>query len=320
MTADKHNGITQLEYNVIHLTDHQGNVRMVASAGGAVEETNHYYPFGALFGESAGGGRQHYKYNGKELDRLLALDWYDYGARWYDPVLARWHAIDPLANENPSVSPYAYCDNNAVNKIDPDGMDDYYTSNGVYLGTNKSTSDYIYITDKYTKTDIGYIIPINSRTRLDKANLKAEAYSKIFTKTLKLGGVDTRTLNDGKIQVTVWESSPNGVKESTNYTDKSSLNGDALAVTDSDHSNGAIITAFVWPEYTEERKVFITRSNILSCLETHERKGHYVKNYKHVKNKPDQTYKDQKNDPVWKKVTPFYKNYIEDIIKYYGYE
>ena len=153
MTADKHEGITQLGYNAIcgdiiyydfeperilfdggyvtfvnnrpayhfYLADHQGNVRMVASAGGAVEETNHYYPFGALFGESAGGGRQHYKYNGKELDRLLALDWYDYGARWYDPVLARWHIIDPLANEAPGISPYAYCNNNAVNAVDPDG-------------------------------------------------------------------------------------------------------------------------------------------------------------------------------------------------------
>ena len=96
-------------------------MRIVASAGGAVEETSHYYPFGALFGESAGDGRQHYKYNGKELDRLLALDWYDYGARWYDPVLARWHAIDPLANESPDVSQYAYCGGDPVNRVDPDG-------------------------------------------------------------------------------------------------------------------------------------------------------------------------------------------------------
>ena len=117
---------------------------MVASAGGAVEETNHYYPFGALFGESAGGGRQHYKYNGKELDRLLALDWYDYGARWYDPVLARWHTIDPLANEAPGISPYVYCNNNAINKIDPNGMDDYFTEAGLFL-FNKGIGGNIYI-------------------------------------------------------------------------------------------------------------------------------------------------------------------------------
>ena len=104
-----------------YLTDHQGNVRVVASADGTVEETNHYYPFGALFGESAGSNRQRYKYNGKELERLLALDWYDYGARWYDPVLARWHTVDPLAEKYPDISPYVYCLNNPVNAIDPDG-------------------------------------------------------------------------------------------------------------------------------------------------------------------------------------------------------
>ncbi|WP_289298965.1 RHS repeat domain-containing protein, partial [Xylanibacter caecicola] len=101
-----------------YLRDHQGNVRVVADENGTVEETNHYYPFGALFGECAENNKQRYKYNGKELDRLLSLDWYDYGARWYDPVLARWHAVDPLADKYPDVSPYVYCNNNAVNAVD----------------------------------------------------------------------------------------------------------------------------------------------------------------------------------------------------------
>ncbi|MFA4047027.1 RHS repeat-associated core domain-containing protein [Prevotella sp. PCHR] len=104
-----------------YLTDHQGNVRVVVDENGTVEETNHYYPFGALFGESVDKNKQRYKYNGKELDRLLSLDWYDYGARWYAPVLARWHAVDPLADKYPDVSPYVYCNNNAVNAVDPDG-------------------------------------------------------------------------------------------------------------------------------------------------------------------------------------------------------
>uniref|UniRef100_UPI00259D1C32 RHS repeat-associated core domain-containing protein n=1 Tax=Xylanibacter caecicola TaxID=2736294 RepID=UPI00259D1C32 len=104
-----------------YLMDHQGNVRVVADAQGNIEQTNNYYPFGALFGDGTGDDVQRYKYNGKELERLLALDWYDYGARWYDPVLARWHAVDPLAEKYPDISPYVYCNNNAVNAIDPDG-------------------------------------------------------------------------------------------------------------------------------------------------------------------------------------------------------
>ena len=138
-----------------YLTDHQGNVRVVASADGTLEETNHYYPFGALFGESAGSSRQRYKYNGKELERLLSLDRYDYGARWYDPVLARWHSVDPLAEKYPDISPYVYCHDNPVNKIDPDGMDDYFNELGAFvsrIGSGskvmiKSGESYICIND-----------------------------------------------------------------------------------------------------------------------------------------------------------------------------
>ena len=45
------------------LKDHQGNNRVVINQGGTVEQVNHYYPFGGLFGESTAGGVQPYKYN-----------------------------------------------------------------------------------------------------------------------------------------------------------------------------------------------------------------------------------------------------------------
>ena len=41
----------------------------------------------------------------------------------YDPILGRFNTIDPLAEKYYSISPYAYCDNNPVNAIDPFGMD-----------------------------------------------------------------------------------------------------------------------------------------------------------------------------------------------------
>ena len=35
-----------------YLQDHQGNNRVVCNASGTVEQVNHYYPFGGLFGAS----------------------------------------------------------------------------------------------------------------------------------------------------------------------------------------------------------------------------------------------------------------------------
>ena len=88
-----------------------------------VVQVINYKTFGGLMGESTGGDTQTYKYNGKELDRINGLDWYDYGARNYDAALGRWHVVDPLAEKYYNVSPYAYCGNNPVNRIDPNGME-----------------------------------------------------------------------------------------------------------------------------------------------------------------------------------------------------
>ena len=73
------------------------------------------------------------KYNGKELDRMHGLDWYDYGARMYDPVIGRWTTVDPLAEKYYDVSPYVYCHNNPINRYDPNGMDDYFNQKGIYM-------------------------------------------------------------------------------------------------------------------------------------------------------------------------------------------
>ena len=104
--------------------DHLGNNREVVDASGAVTQVTNYYPFGAPYADasaSKGSDVQPYKYNGKELDLMHGLNTYDYGARQHDPILARWDRINPLCEKYYSTSPYAYCMNNPVRFIDPDG-------------------------------------------------------------------------------------------------------------------------------------------------------------------------------------------------------
>jgi RHS repeat-associated protein len=53
--------------------------------------------------------------------------WYDYGARFYDPALGRWHVVDPaIENKHYEWSPYTYVYNNPIMLIDPFGLDSVY--------------------------------------------------------------------------------------------------------------------------------------------------------------------------------------------------
>ena len=61
-------------------------------------------------------------YTGKEdQDMDFSTGYTDFGARQYSPALRRWMTPDPLSEKYYGVSPYAFCNNNPVNLVDPDG-------------------------------------------------------------------------------------------------------------------------------------------------------------------------------------------------------
>ncbi|HMQ70618.1 MAG TPA: RHS repeat-associated core domain-containing protein, partial [Ignavibacteria bacterium] len=61
------------------------------------------------------------QYNGKEYSEDLGLNWNDYGARWFDPEIAKWRSIDPMAEKYYPLSSYSYVADNPLIFVDPDG-------------------------------------------------------------------------------------------------------------------------------------------------------------------------------------------------------
>jgi RHS repeat-associated protein len=62
-----------------------------------------------------------YAFNAKELDEENGM--YYYSARYYAPPT--FISRDPMFEEKPWMSPYAYCANSPINKVDPTGEDEY---------------------------------------------------------------------------------------------------------------------------------------------------------------------------------------------------
>ncbi len=109
---------------VYDIKDYLGNTRVSfkpTAAGNEIMQEDHYYPFGmkmAGLSQVTGSPETRFTGGGKKLEDDFNLNWYHYGARYYDPQLGRWQQVDPLDEFH---SPYVYVANNPVMFIDPDG-------------------------------------------------------------------------------------------------------------------------------------------------------------------------------------------------------
>lgn len=99
-------------------TDHLGSVRVVTGGSGNVVFSSGYMPYGTGT-NTAGSAMNEFRFSGKEVQPQAGL--LDFGARLYDPRSASWLSLDPMAEKYYSVSPYAYCANDPLDLVDPEG-------------------------------------------------------------------------------------------------------------------------------------------------------------------------------------------------------
>jgi RHS repeat-associated protein len=113
------------------------NLQVTHIKGPILEET-HYYPFGlTMAGISSTASnntfKNRYGFGSKEIQERefydnSGIDLNDFGARYFDFQLGRWHSVDPHCNNYLMFSPYVYVGNSPILLVDPDGKDWFYHS------------------------------------------------------------------------------------------------------------------------------------------------------------------------------------------------
>ena len=176
--------------------DHLGSIREVWA--GNTQKTiqrTWYYPSGLPIEKGYNPDYQQRKYNGKEWIEAHGLDEYDSQARMYYPAIMRTTTIDPLCEKYYSISPYAWCGNNPVRFIDPDGRDARLVGTGAKEDPYIIQAKYFYkngsLNEDQLKGLSGAIAAYNSAGGKDGIKIKNEDGGFSYVKfDLSAEGVD----------------------------------------------------------------------------------------------------------------------------------
>ncbi|MGM9865115.1 MAG: RHS repeat domain-containing protein [Muribaculaceae bacterium] len=212
-----------------YIPDYQGNIvgvyntapDAITHVDSPLDQHTRYYPYGLPFADAYSPTANRRKYGAKELTPDLGLNAYDFEARTLTPAFPMFSQQDPMAEKYPNKTPYNYCSNNPINRIDPNGMADYYSdTNGKYLGTDGNDE---------TSSVLRLISPENFKSY--SSNISSlETNSQIIT------------IKEDKIQSDIQTVRDLSLKQGMEnqmyiYLDKKEAEVSSIIVTDSDNKN-----------------------------------------------------------------------------------
>ena len=141
------NVLTVISDRKLGMKDASGNLvldteGLIATFVADVLSVNDYYPFGlTMEGRKFESETYRYGFNGKEDDTDFGNKQViqDYGFRLYNPSIAKFLSVDPLAPQFPFLTPYQFAANRPILSIDLDGLESKST-NGEEPNENEKSS------------------------------------------------------------------------------------------------------------------------------------------------------------------------------------
>ena len=184
--------------------DHIGSTSWVTDSAKNGIQYCEYLPYGEPFiDQRSTTWNSRYTFSGKERDGETGYSYF--GARYYNSDISIWLSVDPLSDKYPNLSPYAYCGNNPIILVDPDGKEIVdadgniiYTHDGGW--TENATEDAKRIGNSMMETETG-----------------KEQFNKL---------VDTKTKIQLKISNETRETDEGGLEFGNTEVTKATLNSD----------------------------------------------------------------------------------------------
>lgn len=221
-------------------------------------------------------------------------------------------SIDPLCEKYYSISPYAYCFNNPVKFVDPDGRSPYYTLTGQYLGTDVGgfSGQILIVPNKeiYLANVLSNVTTSDTYLIQD-LSLAPEAVASIYTNILEQTGYSTDMLVNNSVSVISdkgeFNSPSKGVNKNTDFLKTEFKSSKAskfkITIADNDYS----------------KKMLRTVENAQNAIGDHEYTSHGKNKKRDSEKNHHEAYEYQIDQPVFKQTTIDYQEIINSLYLLY---